>query len=104
MMSRDSGHIVTMSSGAGLFGVNGLADYCASKAAAIGFHESVRAELYATNKTGVQTTLVCLFFVNTGMFDGVASRSLTYCLANICCVFIDFVKHICCNVNVMFLM
>ena len=74
MMSRDSGHIVTMSSGAGLFGVNGLGDYCASKAAAIGFHESVRAELYATNKIGVHTTLVCLFFVNTGMFEGVASR------------------------------
>ena len=77
-MSRDSGHIVTMSSATGLFGVNGLADYCTSKSAAIGFHESVRAELYAMNKIGVHTTLVCSFVVNTGMFAGVATRSITY--------------------------
>jgi len=74
MMSRDHGHIVTVSSAAALFGINGLGDYCASKAAAACFHESVRAELYARQKTGVHTTLVCPFFIDTGMFDGVASR------------------------------
>jgi len=81
MMSRDSGHIVTVSSAAAMFGVNGLGDYCASKAAAAAFHESVRAELYVANKTGVHMTLICPVFINTGMFDGCKSRLLT-CL---CC-------------------
>jgi len=77
MMSRDSGHIVTVSSIAAMFGVNGLGDYCASKAASAGFHESVRAELYAANKTGVHMTLICPYCVNTGMFDGCKFRLLT---------------------------
>jgi len=67
-----------MSSAGGLFGVPGLADYGASKAAALGFHESVRAELYTLNKTGVHMTVVCPFFINTGMFEGVQTRSLLY--------------------------
>ena len=76
MMSTDHGHIVTISSAAGLFGITGLADYCASKSAVIGFHDSVRAELCAMNKTGVRLTLVCPFFINTGMMEGCKSRSL----------------------------
>lgn len=74
MMSGNHGHIVTMSSAGGLFGVTGLGDYGASKAAALGFHEAVRMELYALNKTGVHMTLVCPFFINTGMFTGVKTR------------------------------
>jgi len=76
MISRDRGHIVSMSSGGGLFGVSGLADYGASKAAVVGFHEAVRMELYALNKPGVHMTLVCPFFINTGMFDGTRTRFL----------------------------
>jgi len=76
MISRDHGHIVTMSSAGGLFGVTGLGDYGASKAAVVGFHESLRAELYALNKSGVEMTLVCPFFINTGMFAGCQTRSL----------------------------
>ena len=74
MISRDRGHIVTVSSSAGMFGVTGLSDYCSSKFAAVGFHESVRAELCALSKTGVEMTLVCPYVINTGMFDGVKSR------------------------------
>ena len=74
MMSGNRGHIVTMSSAGGLFGVAGLGDYGASKAAALGFHEAIRMELYALNKTGVHMTLVCPFFINTGMFTGVKTR------------------------------
>ena len=81
MMSRDRGHIVTMSSAGGLFGVTGLGDYGASKAAAIGFHESLRAELYALNKNEVHMTLVCPFFINTGMFEGCQTRLLPYLCA-----------------------
>ena len=37
MIKRNSGHIVTLASAAGLVGVSGLADYCASKFGAVGF-------------------------------------------------------------------
>lgn len=74
MMSRDHGHIVTLSSAGGLFGIVGLGDYGASKAAAAAFHESLRAELHSLNKTDIHMTLVCPFFIKTGMFDGTHSR------------------------------
>jgi short-subunit dehydrogenase len=74
MMSRNHGHLVTIASAAGLFGVNGLADYCASKFGAVGFDESIREELFNLGKDGVHTTVVCPSFINTGMFDGVKMR------------------------------
>jgi all-trans-retinol dehydrogenase (NAD+) len=74
MLARNHGHIVTIASAAGLFGVNGLVDYCASKYAAVGFDESLRAELWVQQKTGVHTTVVCPFYISTGMFDGVSTR------------------------------
>ncbi|XP_045570541.1 short chain dehydrogenase/reductase family 16C, member 5a isoform X1 [Salmo salar] len=70
MAANNHGHLVSIASSAGLIGVNGLADYCASKFAAIGFAESVALELLATGKDGVKTTIVCPYFINTGMFDG----------------------------------
>ena len=45
MLEKNHGHIVTIASSAGLFGVTGLADYCASKFAAVGFDESMRNEI-----------------------------------------------------------
>ncbi|KJH53317.1 hypothetical protein DICVIV_00440 [Dictyocaulus viviparus] len=77
MMESNHGHIVTIASMAGKVGVSGLVDYCASKHAAIGFHESLTAELDARGKTGVKTTVVCPYFINTGMFDGVETKSPT---------------------------
>ncbi|XP_052765069.1 epidermal retinol dehydrogenase 2-like isoform X2 [Mya arenaria] len=74
MMTRNHGHIVNIASSAGLIGVTGLADYCASKFAAVGFDESLRFELMAQGKTGINTTVVCPFFINTGMFEGAKTR------------------------------
>jgi len=74
MKARNHGHVVTIASAAGLFGQNGLADYCASKHAAVGFDESIRTELAMDGKSGVHTTVVCPFYINTGMFDGVQTR------------------------------
>ncbi|KAM4688313.1 epidermal retinol dehydrogenase 2 [Discoglossus pictus] len=74
MMASNHGHLVSIASSAGLIGVNGLADYCASKFAAIGFAESVGLEMLALGKTGVKTTIVCPYFINTGMFDGCTSK------------------------------
>lgn len=72
MIERNSGHLVTIASAAGLVGVTGLADYSASKFAAVGFDESLRMELRKT--PGVKTTVVCPFFIDTGMFAGVTTR------------------------------
>lgn len=73
MLRRNHGHIVTIASLAGLVGVNGLADYCASKFGAVGFDESLRMELNQM-KTKVKTTCICPYFINTGMFEGVSSK------------------------------
>lgn len=73
MIARGAGHVVTIASAAGLVGVAKQTDYSASKHAAVGFAESLRAELRSTGP-GVRTTLVCPFFIDTGMFDGVRSR------------------------------
>ncbi|KAG8520679.1 Epidermal retinol dehydrogenase 2, partial [Galemys pyrenaicus] len=70
MITNNHGHLVCISSAGGLVGINGLADYCASKFAALGFAESVSLELFAQNKKGIKTTIVCPFLINTGMFDG----------------------------------
>ncbi|XP_046855607.1 epidermal retinol dehydrogenase 2-like isoform X1 [Xenia sp. Carnegie-2017] len=74
MFEKNSGHIVSIASSAGLFGVTGLCDYCSSKFGAYGFNESLQMELAAAGKNGIATTVVCPFFINTGMFDGVQTR------------------------------
>jgi all-trans-retinol dehydrogenase (NAD+) len=73
MLERNSGHIVTISSAAGIIGVKGLSDYCAGKFAAFGFDESLRMEMRRM-KSAVKTTVVCPFFIDTGMFEGVKTR------------------------------
>ncbi len=73
MVERDAGHVVTVASVAGLGGGPRVADYAASKHAAVGFAESLRMEL-AETAPGVRTTLVCPWFVDTGMFEGARTR------------------------------
>jgi all-trans-retinol dehydrogenase (NAD+) len=74
MMQRNHGHIVSVASAAGLFGAVDLADYCASKFAAVGFNESLSIEIDTRGYTGVFCTTVCPYYINTGMFDGVQSK------------------------------
>ncbi|KAK1790733.1 hypothetical protein P4O66_014588 [Electrophorus voltai] len=74
MTGKNHGHLVCIASSAGLIGVNGLADYCSSKFAAVGFAESVALELIATGKDGIKTTIVCPYFINTGMFNGCITK------------------------------
>lgn len=74
MIERNHGHVVNIASSAGLIGVNGLADYCASKFGAVGFDESLRMELSMQGKNGVHTTVVCPYFISTGMFEGAKTR------------------------------
>jgi len=72
MLKRDSGHVVTISSVAGLDGLPGMTDYCASKFACRGFAESLRRELLGTK---IKTTIIHPFVINTGMFHGSKSPS-----------------------------
>jgi len=74
MLQKNKGHVVSIASAAGHFGVNGLCDYCASKFAAYGFDESLRAELAVLKKTGVHTTVVCPYYIQTGMFSGITTK------------------------------
>lgn len=73
MLERDHGHVVTVASAAGITATARLSDYSASKFAAFGFDEALRLELKRRGSR-VRTTVVCPFFVNTGMFDGVRTR------------------------------
>lgn len=73
MVERHRGTVVTIASAAGLVGVSRQTDYSASKFAAVGFTESLRAEL-RIGRTGVTTLLVCPYYIDTGMFDGVVTR------------------------------
>ncbi|XP_067146573.1 epidermal retinol dehydrogenase 2-like [Apteryx mantelli] len=74
MMASNHGHLVSIASSAGLIGVNRLTDYCASKFAATGFAESISLEMRDLGKTGIKTTIVCPYFINTGMFDGCKTK------------------------------
>lgn len=73
MVEAGRGHIATIASAAALTGVPRLADYCASKFAVFGFDEALRLEL-ADRGSAIRTTVVCPFYIDTGMFAGVGTR------------------------------
>lgn len=75
MMEKNHGHIVSIASIAGAIGCYQLTDYCASKFAAVGLEESLRLELLCDGYDGIHSTVVCPYYIATGMFAGV-SRSL----------------------------
>jgi all-trans-retinol dehydrogenase (NAD+) len=70
MSERGRGHIVTIASAAGLVGAPQLTDYAASKHAAVGFDDALRSELSHLGHGGIRTTIVCAYFISTGMFEG----------------------------------
>lgn len=73
MRERTRGTVVTIASAAGLVGVARQTDYSASKFAAFGFTESLRAELRAS-RSAVRTLVVCPYYIDTGMFEGFKTR------------------------------
>ncbi len=68
MLERGSGHIVNVASYLGEMPAAGLATYCASKHAVVGFSESLRDELAGT---GVTVTTVMPSAVRTELVAGV---------------------------------
>lgn len=73
MIELGAGHLVTIASAAGIIGVARLADYSAAKFACFGLDESLRTE-FRKRRLRIHTTVVCPYFIDTGMFAGVKTR------------------------------
>ena len=73
MLEQKSGHIVNVASVAGSFGLPGIASYCASKFAMLGFSEALYHELRGT---GVGITVVSPITVRTNFFDHPSFKSI----------------------------
>ena len=73
MLGQKSGHIVNVASVAGSFGLPGIASYCASKFAMLGFSEGLYHELRGT---GVGITVVSPIMVRPNFFDHPSFNSM----------------------------
>jgi len=75
MIKHKLGHIVNVASLAGHSGTNKLVDYCSSKFAAVGLDEAFRVEMFVQGHSDyIKTTVVCPYYISTGMFSGVQSK------------------------------
>ena len=74
MINNKKGHIVNVASLAGYSGSNKLVDYCSSKFAALGIDDALKVELMAQGHDYIKTTVVCPYYISTGMFAGVNSK------------------------------
>jgi len=74
MLQKNSGHIVTIASVMGYIGSARLSEYCASKHAVMGFESSMRLELARLGASGIYTTVVCPYAIQTGMFQGIQTK------------------------------
>merc|ERR1711990_1423777 len=75
MIASKAGHVVNIASLAGHAGTNKLVDYCSSKFAAVGLDEAFRVELAVQGHSDyIKTTVVCPYYISTGMFAGVYSK------------------------------
>lgn len=70
MMERNCGHIVAITSAAGLTPNPGMVAYASSKWGAVGWIESLRVELQKSHP-GIKTLNVMPSYIDTGMFNGV---------------------------------
>jgi NAD(P)-dependent dehydrogenase (short-subunit alcohol dehydrogenase family) len=73
MVPRGSGHIINIASLAGESPTRGLATYCASKYAVLGFTDSARIEY---RNTGVHFSSVLPTFTNTELISGTSGAKL----------------------------
>lgn len=68
MLDNDYGYIINIISSAAFTGEVKMWDYCASKAAAFSFSESLRAEIRFLNKRNIAVLSVCPWHIGTNMF------------------------------------
>lgn len=76
MYEEGRGHVVNISSAAGLLGVPGLATYSATKWAVFGLTEALREESWAQGHRELRFSSVHPNFLKTGMFEGAQLRGL----------------------------
>jgi NAD(P)-dependent dehydrogenase (short-subunit alcohol dehydrogenase family) len=72
MVTRRKGHIINIASVGAVNPVPGIATYCATKFAVLGYTDTARLELRGT---GVTASVVMPTLTNTSMIDGVASAA-----------------------------
>ncbi|CAN5340907.1 hypothetical protein BH09ACT6_BH09ACT6_08600 [soil metagenome] len=72
--------ILNIASAAGLFAVPRMSVYAASKAAVMGWSESLRLELKREGHRRVTVTTIAPSYVTTGMFEGATAPLLTHLL------------------------
>jgi short-subunit dehydrogenase len=70
MITRECGHIINISSAAGMIGTPFMAAYNASKWGLLGLTESIKLEMDELKVRGINFTVVCPSYVDTGMFHG----------------------------------
>ena len=74
MKRNNHGMIVSINSMLGLMGLNGVADYSASKHALIGYMESLQMEMKRDPQNRVRMLQVHPYLVDTEMFAGCQGR------------------------------
>jgi len=77
MNRRGSGHVVNVSSAAGLLGVPGLAVYAATKWAVFGLTESLRHESWNAGTRGIRWSSIHPMYVRDGIFAGAGFGGLS---------------------------
>ncbi len=95
VIASPRGHVVFIASASGYVGLPNGATYASSKWAAIGFAESIRAELKHLGHRKAGVTTVCPTYIDTGMFEGAAPPKTTKLLdpVKLADKVIDAVKH-----------
>ncbi len=95
VIASPRGHVVFIASASGYVGLPNGTTYASSKWAAIGFAESIRAELKHHGHRKVGVTTVCPTYIDTGMFEGVAPPKTTRLLdpRKLADKVVDAVKH-----------
>ena len=74
MLEQNFGHIVNVASVGASFSVPGIASYCATKFAMLGFSEGLKHELH---ETGIGVTVVSPIMVRTNLFDHPSFENFT---------------------------
>jgi short-subunit dehydrogenase len=80
LIERPEAHLVNIASASGLIALPYGSTYASSKWAAIGFSESIRAELKLLGHEHVHVTIVCPSYIGTGMFEGAETPKTTHIL------------------------
>lgn len=71
MLKKETAHLISISSVAGLIGAPDLVDYSSSKFAVYGFMEALENQLRLQNHFNIDFTTVCPIYVQTSMIKDI---------------------------------